>query len=130
MKAIIKKLGIFLILPFLLISSLSGCIGMSSKFDCNATSDGKCAPMGSINKMADYGAFQDTSAGISSTSSRYKSIQVHQNCNNPIRSNDSIQQIWIGPYEDTNGNYHEPSYIYTVIKKGRWFGESANATQD
>jgi conjugal transfer pilus assembly protein TraV len=48
----------------------------------------------------------------------------------PIRSNESVQQIWIGPYEDTSGTYHEPSYIYTVVKKGQWIGKPVKAIQD
>jgi len=45
----------------------------------------------------------------------------------PIRSNEKIQQIWIGPYEDTNGNYHEAAYVYAVVKKGRWIGNPISA---
>jgi hypothetical protein len=116
--------------PFLL--SLSGCIGMNSKFDCNAASGGKCEPMGSINKMADYGVFQNVGSRPRTPSKTNQNYGYPLNtfAGQPIRSNESIQQIWIGPYEDTSGNYHEPSYVYVVIKKGKWFGEPANVIQD
>jgi type IV conjugative transfer system lipoprotein TraV len=48
----------------------------------------------------------------------------------PIRSGENVQQIWIGPYEDNDGNYHEPSYIYSVTKKGQWIGEPVKEIQD
>ena len=41
----------------------------------------------------------------------------------PLRRGESIQQIWIGPYEDTDSNYHEPSYVYAVTKPGSWIGD-------
>ena len=40
------------------------------------------------------------------------------------------KQIWIGPYEDVNGNYHEPSYVYVVVKNGSWIGEPVSTIQD
>ncbi|MBU0744903.1 MAG: type IV conjugative transfer system lipoprotein TraV [Gammaproteobacteria bacterium] len=113
---------------------LSGCAGMNGKFDCNVNSGGKCAPMNQINKMADTGLFNKDNF--------YKSKNLMQANNKatgypmnifegaPIRSGESIQQIWIGPYEDITGNYHEPSYVYTVVKKGKWIGEPANVIQD
>ena len=134
LKVVTKKqshlLMLLLFSPILL--NLSGCIGMNSKFDCNAASGGKCAPMSSINKMADYGAFQGAGSRPRTLAQANQSYGYPLNtfAGQPIRSNESIQQIWIGPYEDTNGNYHEPSYLYTVIKKGRWFGEPANVIQD
>ena len=150
MKKVIKKLikiinlkpnnlALIFLSPILLV--LSGCIGMNSKFDCNAASGGKCAPMSNINKMADYGAFQNTDADSRADSSKaltqanknYHSLSAYPLntfAGEPIRTNESIQQIWIGPYEDINGNYHEPSYMYTTIKKGKWFGEPVTAIQD
>ena len=112
------------------IISLTGCAGMNDKFDCNVESGGRCASMGSINKMANRGEFNEnfyrtkniakiTTSGYSSSTSAGK----------PIRSSESVEKIWIGPYEDSSGNYHEPSYVYTVVKKGRWIGEPVKAIQ-
>ncbi len=111
--SVVSILGIF----------LSGCIGMGSKFDCNVDSGGRCAPMHNINQMANYGAF--TKKPYKADKLIFTEKKENKNTQNiygatPIRSNEKIQQIWIGPYEDTNGNYHEGAYVYAVVKKSKW----------
>lgn len=124
----IPTLAVFLIFLVSLIS-LSGCVGIGSKFDCNVDSGGRCAPMHHINQMANYGAFTEKNekteksfkvdklmlaAGKSSVTRQQVSGSM------PMRSNEQIQQVWIAPYEDSNGNYHEGSNVYVVTKKGNW----------
>ena len=130
---VLKKSAVFFLVVF-----LSGCVGMSSKFDCNVGSGGKCAPMHHINKMAGQGVFNDNSGinkenaltRIESKIHRKNGYPLNAFDGAPIRSNESVQQIWIGPYEDASGTYHEPSHIYVVVKKGRWIGEPARVIQD
>ena len=135
----IKKLVVLKRSAFLfLVIFLSGCVGMSSKFDCNIGSGGKCLPMHHINKMAVQGVFNEN-YGVSkenaltraeSKSNKKSGYLLNAFDGTPIRSNESIQQIWIGPHEDASGTYHEPSNIYVVVKKGSWIGEPANLIQD
>lgn len=130
----IKKITILIGFAFV-IPGLSGCMSMGSKFDCDVSSGGKCAPMHHINRMADQGAFQEKHFYGQANSAQIKSNKVNGYPlttfdGAPIRSNESVQQIWIGPYEDVSGDYHEPSYVYTVVKKGRWIGEPASVVQE
>lgn len=102
---------------------LSGCVGMGNKFDCNVDSGGRCAPMHHINQMANYGAFTERlPKADKSVLAEIKDMGTKQNIygTTPIRSNEKTQQIWIGPYEDANGNFHEGSYVYAVVKKSSW----------
>jgi len=147
-QVIVKAIAVFNTVLF-----LSGCIGMNSKFDCNVSSGGKCAPMNSIHKMADQGMFNSNSDGNGndkrnrnnnhnhklienstmaklSTSQGYPSGVDNFFIGKPIRSAETVQQIWIGPYEDTNGNYHESAYLYAVVKKSRWISEEKEIGQD
>ena len=112
---------------------LSGCAGMNSSFDCDVGSGGKCVPMHHINKMANYGAFTEKSLKANNLKpTEVKDMGAKQKIYGtlPIRSNEEIQQIWIGPYEDANGNYHEASSVYSVIKKGRWSSDPVAATTE
>lgn len=128
-----KLIGFRYIFAFF-IPFLSGCAGMGSKFDCNVDSGGRCTPMNHINKMADYGAFNDDhyykKRNLMQTRNKKSGYPLKTFDGAPIRSGESIQQIWIGPYEDITGNYHEPSYVYTVIKPGKWIGEPVGVIQD
>ena len=40
----------------------------------------------------------------------------------PVRFGETVQRVWIAPYEDASKNYHEPSYIYAVLDKSHWVG--------
>ena len=116
---------------------LSGCVGMGNNFDCNVDSGGRCAPMHQINHMANHGSFSATGifanrpyAPDKSKSAERKDSNTQANIDgampprsNLLRSNEKVQQIWIGPYEDVNGNYHEGSNVYTVMKKSEWLPE-------
>ena len=114
---------------------LSGCVGMGSSFDCNVKSGGRCASMDKINNLADadLGAFDKSYARYAnyprSRSLKLKNIDGKvsnsghlSGANVPLRSCESIQQIWIAPYEDNSGNYHLSSDVYTVVKSGGWIG--------
>ena len=116
---------------------LSGCVGMGNNFDCNVDSGGRCAPMHQINHMANYGSFSSTGTFANQSYALDKSKTVKRKDSNTqpnidgampprsnlLRSNEKVQQIWIGPYEDTNGNYHEGSNVYTVVKKSEWINK-------
>jgi conjugal transfer pilus assembly protein TraV len=49
----------------------------------------------------------------------------------PIRLPPRVIRIWIAPWEDSDGDLHQPSYIYSEIspRRGRWlFGEKETIT--
>jgi len=112
---------LILILPII----LTGCAAMDSSFDCNVGSGGKCASMPTINKMANRGMFHSSRSSRGSTTD-YKLPDVNYGPSDKdslLRLNESVQQIWIAPYEDASGIYHDASAIYMVAKKGRWTGK-------
>ena len=119
----------------LFMSLLSGCTGMNTKFGCNAVAGDSCTPVNKINQQADAGVYENTQSGTDgktvSISNRLTAYGSRGNGGynvivpkpgEPIRFGESIQRIWVAPYEDTAGNYHEPSFIYTVLKKSHWIG--------
>ena len=126
----------FMVIPivniFIFSIFLSGCVGMGNNFDCNVDSGGRCAPMHQINQMANHGSFSSTGTFANKPYVPLKTAERKNNSpqanvdgltpprNNLLRSNEKVQQIWIGPYEDANGNYHEGSNVYTVVKKSEW----------
>jgi hypothetical protein len=106
---------------------LSGCMGIGGQFDCNVNSGGRCAPMHHINRMANYGAFNEKLYKVNNQDLIYAGNKRDQQVNNvfsnpPLRSNEEIQKVWIAPYEDIHGNYHGGSYVYSIVKQGRWIG--------
>jgi len=110
-----------IILLFLFIL-LTGCSSTGKHSDCHLSSagpDGKCDSVSLIN------ATKNAKDG-----DKFYGYPINSFEGKPIRKGENVQQIWIGPYEDSDGNYHEPSYVYSVIKKGIWIGEPVKEIQD
>ena len=136
--------SIFIFYSFMMIT---GCASHNSKFDCNARPGGRCAPMGEINNMVDQGLFDERSKdsgknlgylGTDQLAEPHESLKIplgysqHQNNHglSPERKKERVQQIWIAPYEDIEGNYHEASYVYSVIKQSAWGNRIAREIED
>lgn len=113
------------IISILITTVLSGCAGMNGRFDCNVDSGGKCAPMHHINKMANQGVFQDR--GWQMAALQQQKYGHHHIFSEIPKRDERTQQIWIGPYEDAAGNYHEAAYVYAALKPNGWIDESANS---
>jgi conjugal transfer pilus assembly protein TraV len=129
MKENQKTLKIILIIPIIF---LTGCAGMNSKFDCNIGPGGTCRSMDQVNKEASSGVFNTNSIPVSaarqnSTNLGYPLLAYK---GQPIRTGETIQRIWIAPFEDQDDNYHEPSYVYTVVKKSEWIGNPVKETAE
>lgn len=130
----IKKISFTLLsLSFL---TLAGCTGMNSNFGCDARSGDSCTPVSTVNHNAEAGSYDGTEGGgeaQSSNSNTETFSYAHQSENagynvatpipgQPVRYGETVQRIWIAPYEDASQNYHEPSYVYTVLNKSHWIG--------
>ena len=40
--------------------------------------------------------------------------------NNLVRSPDIVGRLWIAPYLDNSGNYHEGSFVRVIDEKSKW----------
>lgn len=118
---------------------LAGCTGMKSDFACSATAGNACTRVAQVNALAEAGAYDP-----SGTRQRILPVPNHRFSNRsqpqrtgyrgvtpmlgePVRSEGRLQRIWIAPYQDQVNNYHEPSYIYTVLEKPHWIGAPVHA---
>lgn len=114
------------------IASLSGCAEMNGKFGCNASAGDSCTPVSIVNRNAQAGDYDNVdNASYSGSASQqnfgYASKDVGYNVTTPIpgepvRFGENVQRIWIAPYKDSSHNFHEPSYVYTVLNKSHWIG--------
>ena len=117
------------------IFALTGCAGMNSQFNCNKVG-GKgvgCASLDQVNSMVNQGAFNNTSTSSNQNiKPSYTSgfSVAAPTAGTPVRYSETIQQVWIAPYEDTSGNYHEPSMVYAVIQPSHWIGLPVEAIQN
>lgn len=125
-----KKL-FFLLLPSLF---LSGCVAMNNDFDCNKIGGIRgCVSLDEVNSMTDQGTLGQKQSSKTTNTTTNRNISGYlngiPNIGEPVRFGDTIQQVTIFPYEDTDGNYHEASVIYSVLKQSHWIAHPPKAIQ-
>lgn len=122
------------------ITLLSGCSSMNNKFDCPRTGGVMCKSLDDVNRMIDNGEIERINqANAATTSSGKKEVIPTPDVgdtpypikpNKPLRQQETVMRIWIAPYEDIEGNYHQDTTVFKVIKPGAWIGRPINAVTD
>lgn len=141
MQKVLKLISIAASL--IVVAGLSGCAGEHSNFDCNEVGGiQSCVTLGHVNRMATQGDFDRGSNGSSNTSSKTDNAKLTSANTNPqgmflktpsagepMRFGESIQDVWIAPYQTSDGEYVWPSMVTIILHKGHWIGDPVNAIQ-
>lgn len=115
---------------FLLIVSLSiltGCASLNSEFNCPAKKGIGCKSIQEVNELVNDGVLDNNLIKTSKTPKTKNSAPSFFSIGmkgKPARSRDKVLSIWLAPYEDANGNYHDASTVHTVIQDGAWLTNS------
>ena len=111
---------------------LGGCAGTltglegDSKFACKAPDGVTCSSLSGIyaNAVANNlpglrkdGKGEQTTR-LETTATMIAGQAVSSG--DPLRTQPRILRIWIAPWEDTEGDLHDQSYLYVVANGGRW----------
>ena len=121
---IIKKttMPLIIIIPAL----LTGCASsMKSSFGCDAIANTSCVGMQQVNAIADnggYGSDAGQAVNYKASSSR-SSLGTANKVGQPVRYGEEVSKVWVAPYEDSQGNFHDSSNVYTVTKSGHWVND-------
>lgn len=107
--------------------TLSGMAG-DSKFACKAPDGVTCSSLSGVyaNAVANNlpGPRKEEKAGASDNLAAYSArgevVGRAPSAGDPIRSQPRILRVWIAPWEDTDGDLHDQSYVYVVADPGRW----------
>lgn len=127
------------LLPILAAMALVGCGSMSGldaqdKFSCAAPDGVLCESMSGIYANAQQnnlpGQQVNRKGGDKEKLSRAKVAPDQENVltkpiysGTPIRSAPLILRVWFAPWEDTDGDLHDQSYVYLPVDSGRWLIE-------
>lgn len=116
--------GIFkktiLILAF---TGLASCASMNSEFNCPAGRGVGCKNIHDVNQMVNDGKL-----GSNEKRGKFHVKSVQPLASNvptskaasPMRTQEKTLSIWIAPYEDKSGNYHDATTIHAVVQNGEW----------
>ena len=120
----------------LILISLIGLVGCSSSlnsaFDCPLTPGVVCKSLDQVNAAVNRGELgKDSCIGKNCISNKSKNNRTTTNIfstpypmimktGEPLRYGERVIRVWIAPYEDDVGNYHQGTIINAVAKKGHW----------
>lgn len=123
-----RKLVIAVMLPAILTgcaSTLSGLDG-ETKYACKAPEGVSCASLSGVyaNAVANnLPALRKEGKGEAQAAPPAKSGEIigrAPSSGDPIRTRPKVLRLWIAPWEDSEGDLHDQSYIYVVADPGRW----------
>lgn len=116
--------------------TLSGCSSMSgfdskSEFACKAPDGILCESMSGIYANAKaknlpsqrVNARDKVPAELSQTKAGINVMTKSIYSGAPIRSAPRLLRVWFAPWEDTDGDLHDQSYVYLPVDSGRWLVE-------
>lgn len=122
---------------------LSGCAKMNSKFDCPMKPGVMCESLDQVNAQVNQGTLGGTSTSMTPTCKNCETQKnkdfgnfttpyptIAMNPGDPVRYGETVLRIWMAPYEDKDGNYYQPTILYTVVKPGHWIGQPVKAITD
>lgn len=128
---------IFLVLIVLCITS---CASTPSTDCANKIQGLTCKSLGEVNDMVNRGEIRAGNAPKEQGVALSKPEPQVENFNSypfslvmsgePLRYGETVLRVWIAPFEDTAGNYHDQSLVYTVVKKGHWLGNPVIETTE
>lgn len=120
-----KKLLFALSVPAL----TAGCASMTgldgeSRFACRAPDGVTCHPLSNVyaHAVANNLAVlrQDDKPESRKIEKAGEIIGRAPSSGDPIRTQPKVLRVWIAPWEDSDGDLHDQSYIYVVANTGRW----------
>jgi len=121
-----------LVLAAIVAVGLSGCAGSltglegESKFACKAPDGVTCSSLSGIyaNAVANnLPALRKERKGDQPSPPQSKESPITgqvATSGDPLRVQPRVLRVWIAPWEDTDGDLHDQSYLYVVANPGRW----------
>ena len=116
----LKWVSLILVIP-----ALSACAKVQSGFDCPFGKGVGCRSITQVNQMVDDEKFDE----LKIAKGKHKTLAVKKDDRGESvslaqtkiqRMQEEHLTVWIAPFEDERGNFHEDSVIHTVIKPGAW----------
>ena len=113
-------------------SSMSG-VGGTDRYACKAPEGALCTSVSGVYANSVHGMLQTTKGPIAipnlakesygAASIAPGSAVLSAAPGSSIRSNPRVLRVWIAPWEDSDGDLHEESFIHVLVDTGRWLIE-------
>jgi len=115
----------YFIVPSLLFG-LTACTSNNDLFDCPAGKGVGCQSISEVNRRVDRGDFEnqreertDSLKALAPVAMTFDD-RVQPSSPGIERVPEKNLRLWIAPFQDEDGNFHEESAIHTIVRQGRW----------
>lgn len=102
---------------------LTGC-GAKSRFSCPYEGGVTCMSMSEVDKEIKRGASAKQTKNKRSiaklSEEAVNPFQAGALGNAPVRTQEQILQLWVAPFEDSQGVYQQQTYLNVVVTSPRW----------
>ena len=115
---------------------LFGCSHYKESFDCPMSAGITCRSISQVDHMVEQGALPEASSaplcadkegyrpavscpGKADQCGRPGVAPVYKDCT-VLRHPEHHLRIWIAPFYDQHGSFHDDTTIYTVLRPGQW----------
>ncbi|HIF0232789.1 TPA: type IV conjugative transfer system lipoprotein TraV [Legionella pneumophila] len=105
---------------------LTGCTKLNSEFDCPAPNGGSCKRMDQVYNLVNGEGGVEESLAVAPNRNP---LVLEGRPGEPLRYGEGVMRVWVAPYEDIEGNYHQASQVYSVVQKGHWIQNPPKATK-
>lgn len=116
---------------FVTLLVLSNCGVHKASFDCSGSKGMGCGSMIGVHKAIKNDEFPKDSDNdqISSSKENNKitvnshigeAFTTNNNGHQIYRTQDKIMRVWFNGYFDSQNNFHDSQYIYTIISPAQW----------
>ena len=102
-----------------LILNLCGCSIANEQFDCKYGKGVGCRSITEVNGMVNQGTLGSNNI-VASTKTTPRIQNVKTLGSDVERVTEEHLRIWVAPFQDEQGRFHEGSIIHTVLRPGFW----------
>ncbi len=92
------------VIGLLMLLILSGCSAMNDNFTCSQEPGVMCKSLDQVNGMVNRGELGST-----------PKLPTPR-----LALEQQVVAVWLAPYQDGEGNYHDSTKIYTTVAPNRW----------
>jgi len=109
-------------------NSISG-TGGSGSYGCKAPDGVLCSSVGGVysnsaqNNLPAQRAAAKHEDKVQFVVAPAQAVRPPMTTGTPIRSAPRVLRVWIAPWEDTDGDLRDQSYVYVAVDGGRWLIE-------
>lgn len=114
------------IAPVALAAALAGCastmsgLGGKERYACKAPAGSQCTSVSGVYANAMHGMNEAPPAPLKRAAATSPASTVPATDTTGLRTSPRVLRLWIAPWEDSDGDLHDASFVHVVVDTGHW----------